>query len=377
MNIFYYPIDTWADFIFFNFCMDRGAGHQLEDVRQCSYGPWARAIEGIFKEEKFHIRHGEFWVTKLADDPATRDEAQATLNKWYIRTMNIFGRPGSAKNAVYRKYRLKLRDNDEVRQAFADEVTEKARSVGLTRAGVEARLGPAAGRGPDPGVGFAPRDGPDPLSRRGGNPGGAVVGSALPAGGRAGRQVKVALEFQQQGQEARQGAQGRGSVVIQDGKAAAVAAAAWLVAGHDDADHPDERRLHGGPGRRHGVDDDGERGALHRRDVVPGLRDGAGLRGAGTAWQRVGTTLVVNPTILPNGQIRVRLMPQVSYFSPPRAAAASSSTRRRPRSIVPNGRAMRIGGGTRGVNQVTRQILGYREQQSSSESSFILTATMQ
>src|SRR5499426_2483814 len=38
VNIFYYPIDTWGDFIFFNFCMDRGAGHQLEDVRHCSYG---------------------------------------------------------------------------------------------------------------------------------------------------------------------------------------------------------------------------------------------------------------------------------------------------------------------------------------------------
>src|SRR5881409_2320193 len=132
VNIFYYPIETWADFVFFNFCMDRGAGHQLEDVRQCSYGPWTRAIEGIFKEEKFHIRHGEFWVRKLAEDPATREEAQATLDKWYIRTMNIFGRPGSARNAVYRQYRLKLRDNDEVRQAFADEVRDKAQAVGLT-----------------------------------------------------------------------------------------------------------------------------------------------------------------------------------------------------------------------------------------------------
>ena len=46
--------------------------------------------------------------------------------------MNIFGRPGSAKNAVYRTYRLKLRDNDEVRQTFASEVTEKAAAVGLT-----------------------------------------------------------------------------------------------------------------------------------------------------------------------------------------------------------------------------------------------------
>jgi ring-1,2-phenylacetyl-CoA epoxidase subunit PaaA len=131
VNIFYYPIDTWADFVFFNFCMDRGAGHQLEDVRRCSYGPWVRAIEGIFKEEKFHIRHGEYWVKRLAEDPATRGEAQTTFAKWYGRTMNIFGRPGSAKNAVYRKYGLKLRDNDEVRQAFATEVAGLCEKFGL------------------------------------------------------------------------------------------------------------------------------------------------------------------------------------------------------------------------------------------------------
>ena len=131
VNIFYYPIDTWADFVFFNFCMDRGAGHQLEDVRTCSYGPWARAIEGIFKEEKFHIRHGEHWVRKLAGDEATRDEAQRTFEKWYVRTMNIFGRPGSPKNAVYRRLRLKARDNDEVRRAFAGEVAGLCEKFGL------------------------------------------------------------------------------------------------------------------------------------------------------------------------------------------------------------------------------------------------------
>ncbi|MCI0546971.1 MAG: phenylacetate-CoA oxygenase subunit PaaI [Candidatus Rokubacteria bacterium] len=132
VNIFYYPIDRWADFVFFNFCMDRGAGHQLEDVRHCSYGPWARAIEGIFKEEKMHIRHGELWVDRLARDPATRPEAQAALDTWYVRTMNIFGRPGSGRNAVYRRYRLKVRDNDEVRQAFASEVKTLATAAGLT-----------------------------------------------------------------------------------------------------------------------------------------------------------------------------------------------------------------------------------------------------
>ena len=132
VNIFYYPIDRWSDFVFFNFCMDRGAGHQLEDVRGSSYGPWARAIDGIFKEERMHIRHGELWVQRLAGDPTTRAEAQAALDKWYVRTMNIFGRPRSPKNARYRKYRLKARDNDEVRQAFAREATELAVSFGLT-----------------------------------------------------------------------------------------------------------------------------------------------------------------------------------------------------------------------------------------------------
>jgi ring-1,2-phenylacetyl-CoA epoxidase subunit PaaA len=131
VNIFYYPISRWSDFIFFNFCMDRGAGHQLEDVRHCSYGPWARAIEGIFKEEKMHIRHGELWVQRLTARAETRAETQEALNTWYVRTMNIFGRPGSSKNELYRKYRLKVRDNDEVRRAFAKEVKELAGAAGL------------------------------------------------------------------------------------------------------------------------------------------------------------------------------------------------------------------------------------------------------
>ncbi|MEB3197189.1 MAG: Phenylacetic acid catabolic protein [Candidatus Sericytochromatia bacterium] len=132
VNIFYYPIDTWYDFIMFNFCMDRGAGHQLEDVRQCSYGPWSREIEKIFKEEMVHVAHGNYWVKKLAENPETKPELQATLNKWYLRTMNIFGRPGSRRNALYQKYRLKLRDNDAVRQAFHDEVSGLCAQWGLT-----------------------------------------------------------------------------------------------------------------------------------------------------------------------------------------------------------------------------------------------------
>jgi ring-1,2-phenylacetyl-CoA epoxidase subunit PaaA len=131
VNIFYYPIETWTDFVMFNFCMDRGAGHQLEDALTCSYGPWRRVVEGIFKEEVVHIGHGELWVRRLAENSSTREECQETLNTWYVRTMNIFGRPGSPRNAVYQKLGLKKRDNDDVRRAFHQEVKAFCDKVGL------------------------------------------------------------------------------------------------------------------------------------------------------------------------------------------------------------------------------------------------------
>jgi ring-1,2-phenylacetyl-CoA epoxidase subunit PaaA len=131
VNIFYYPIDSWADFVIFNFLMDRGAGHQLEDVKTSSYGPWRREIDRIFKEELTHIAHGDYWVKRLATDANTRPEVQASFDRWWPRTLSIFGRPKSRKNARYRELGLKSRDNHDVRQVFAQEVTEKAVAWGL------------------------------------------------------------------------------------------------------------------------------------------------------------------------------------------------------------------------------------------------------
>ena len=132
VNIFYYPIDSWADFVMFNFLMDRGAGHQLEDVKVCSFGPWRREIDRIFKEEKTHIAHGDYWVKRLATDPATKTEIQESLNRWWPRVMAIFGRPGSRKNRRYRDLKLKERDNHDVRNTFEKEVRDNAEAWGLT-----------------------------------------------------------------------------------------------------------------------------------------------------------------------------------------------------------------------------------------------------
>jgi hypothetical protein len=201
-----------------------------------------------------------------------------------------------------------------------------------------------------------------------------LLASAIRVESQAGRQVKVVLEFQQQGQDSRQGAQGRGGVIIQDGKARGRGGVAL---------EDTTTRTTRSEGVFTIVQDGGTASMLVASEVpstvVGWFRDyatGQGYAVQGTAWQRVGTTLVVSPTILPNGQIRVRLTPQVSYFSP-QGNGSIEFNEAATEVIVPNGRAMRIGGATRGINQVTRQILGYREQRSASESSFILTATIQ
>ena len=131
VNIFYYPIDSWADFVMFNFLMDRGAGHQLEDVKVCSFGPWRREIDRIFKEEKTHIAHGDYWVKLLATGAETKAEVQESLNRWWPRVMSIFGRPNSKKNKRYRDLGLKRRDNHDVRQTFEQEVRDNAERWGL------------------------------------------------------------------------------------------------------------------------------------------------------------------------------------------------------------------------------------------------------
>lgn len=131
VNIFYYPIHDWYDFIAFNFCMDRGAGHQLEDVLVSSYRPWARVMEGIFKEEMFHIAHGDNWVKRLAANAETKPQMQAAIEKWFPRTMNIFGRAHAPRNRLYRELGLKVRDNQDVREAFAAEVGARLHEFGL------------------------------------------------------------------------------------------------------------------------------------------------------------------------------------------------------------------------------------------------------
>jgi hypothetical protein len=90
----------------------------------------------------------------------------------------------------------------------------------------------------------------------------------------------------------------------------------------------------------------------------------------------VGTSLRVGAATLPDGQIKLRLTPRISYFSAERPGAIDF-TEAASELIVPNGQPVSLGGSTSNLHEITRQILGYRDNVSSSEVGLTVTATIQ
>ena len=90
----------------------------------------------------------------------------------------------------------------------------------------------------------------------------------------------------------------------------------------------------------------------------------------------VGTSLRVSATTLPDGQIKLRLTPRISYFSVERPGAIDF-TEAATELIVPHGQAVSLGGSTSSMHEVTRQILGYSDRASTNETNLTVTATIQ
>lgn len=134
-SIFNYPTLTWADMGAVGWLVDGAA--ILNQVMLCrtSYGPYARAMVRICKEESFHQRQGFEVMTHLAF--GTEDQkamAQDALNRWWYPTMMMFGPPDAespnSENAI--KWRIKRETNDQLRQKFVNQTVPQVEYLGLT-----------------------------------------------------------------------------------------------------------------------------------------------------------------------------------------------------------------------------------------------------
>jgi ring-1,2-phenylacetyl-CoA epoxidase subunit PaaA len=134
-SIFNYPTLTWADVGAVGWLVDGAAIMNQVMLQRTSYGPYARAMVRICKEESFHQRQGYEIMTHLAfGTPAQKEMAQDALNRWWYPTLMMFGPPDiespNSENAM--KWRIKRETNDELRQRFVNQTMPQIDYLGLT-----------------------------------------------------------------------------------------------------------------------------------------------------------------------------------------------------------------------------------------------------
>jgi ring-1,2-phenylacetyl-CoA epoxidase subunit PaaA len=134
-SIFNYPTLTWADVGAIGWLVDGAAITNQVALCRCSYGPYARAMVRICKEESFHQRQGyELLYTLAHGTPAQRAMAQDAVDRWWWPSLMMFGPPDDASphSAQSMAWRIKRHSNDELRQKFVDITVPQAAAAGLT-----------------------------------------------------------------------------------------------------------------------------------------------------------------------------------------------------------------------------------------------------
>ena len=134
-SIFNYPTLTWADMGAVGWLVDGAAIMNQVPLQRTSYGPYARAMVRICKEESFHQRQGYAIMMKMAQGtPEQKEMAQDALNRFWGPALMMFGPSDkdSVHSAQSMAWRIKMNTNDELRQKFVDETVPQAEYLGLT-----------------------------------------------------------------------------------------------------------------------------------------------------------------------------------------------------------------------------------------------------
>ncbi|MFM7272872.1 MAG: 1,2-phenylacetyl-CoA epoxidase subunit PaaA [Gammaproteobacteria bacterium] len=133
-SIFNYPTLSWADIGAVGWLVDGAAIVNQISLQRTSYGPYARGMVRICKEESFHQRQGyEIMLTLARGNEAQKAMAQDALERWWWPSLMMFGPHDaeSAHSAQSMKWKIKRQSNDELRQKFVDQTVPQAEFAGL------------------------------------------------------------------------------------------------------------------------------------------------------------------------------------------------------------------------------------------------------
>lgn len=134
-SIFNYPTLTWADIGAVGWLVDGAAIMNQVMLTRTSYGPYARAMVRICKEESFHQRQGfESLLILSKGTPEQRALCQDAINRWWWPALMMFGpRDSESTNSdMSMKWKIKRKSNDELRQQFVDMIAEQIKILGMT-----------------------------------------------------------------------------------------------------------------------------------------------------------------------------------------------------------------------------------------------------
>jgi len=134
-SIFNYPTLTWADVGAIGWLVDGAAITNQVPLCRCSYGPYARAMVRVCKEESFHQRQGfEILHTLSHGTAAQKAMAQDAVDRYWWPALMMFGPPDddSPNSAQSMAWGIKRFSNDDLRQRFVDMTVPQARALGLT-----------------------------------------------------------------------------------------------------------------------------------------------------------------------------------------------------------------------------------------------------
>src|SRR5262245_3195483 len=126
-------ISSWEDFSVFGFLIDRVGRFQLEEFLDCSYLPLQRILPDILKEEVGHIGFGTNQTAAMAlTGGEEQEKIQKSVDFWYIKALDMFGRSDSERSNRYCHWGLKRRSNTQARWEFKKEVDPLIQQMGLT-----------------------------------------------------------------------------------------------------------------------------------------------------------------------------------------------------------------------------------------------------
>ena len=134
-SIFNYPTLTWSDIGAIGWLVDSAAIVNQISLQRTSYGPYARAMVRICKEESFHQRQGyNIMMTLMRGSDEQKAMAQDSVDRFWWPVLMMFGPhdSDSVHSAQNMKWKIKRQSNDDLRQKFIDQTVEQANAIGIT-----------------------------------------------------------------------------------------------------------------------------------------------------------------------------------------------------------------------------------------------------